>query len=381
MLLFACSFFWGNAALSISYVNLLIVMGIGWIIMPVKPKWNILQSGTSILLVGTYLISIFSSDSIGPGIQKLSKMAPFLLFPILFSVHARYLNQNEFIRLLKRTFFVSGGFSMTVVIAIGIVRYTYTGNSLFLTYDELASPLAIQPIYFALYTVLALLFGVEELKEGASRRTYLVLGSVLLLGIVLLSSRISWVLLVIVLTIKFSLTFGFQRKIWLKVSLVALVLCTLIFSLDTLRERLLQSDENVVTYSGFQFRSKLCRSAGEVFKDQPILGYGIHRSDDALMQYYEDNMFRRAIRIKANAHNQYLQTGLDAGLLGLFLWLYFLIYPFFLSNRLGHNFILFMLMMVLVSFGESFLRRYNGVLFLCYFYQILLLDTGSKRER
>src|SRR5690606_33070311 len=128
----------------------------------------------------------------------------------------------------------------------------------------------------------------------------------------------------------------------------------------TLKKRLFNFNENVSSYSGLTLRTKIWKNSCEVIKDSPIFGYGLYKSQEKLMTRYKKVNFRRGYLYNLNAHNQYLQTLLDSGILGLSILLVMLFYPlkYFLNVPLTHT--LFSVIMIISLIPESFFLRQIG---------------------
>lgn len=115
-------------------------------------------------------------------------------------------------------------------------------------------------------------------------------------------------------------------------------------------------------------RIHIWQSAVSVIKENPLFGVGTGDADDALAEYYEINHYSGALEKKLNAHNQYLQTYIAIGIIGLLILLGMIFIPFYMA--LKQRIILYILLLFLVSFNllfESMFERQSGVVFYAFF--------------
>ena len=149
-------------------------------------------------------------------------------------------------------------------------------------------------------------------------------------------------------------------------TLVVVIFGAIAIASPTLNQRLFKANQNVASYSGVEFRLKLWGNALTLAKESPVVGFGLHESGKVLQERYISTNFRRAFLAKLNTHNQYLQTFLDAGILGV--GLLFLLFGFGIVKFGNKDMYLFMVIIAISFLTESFLRRFNGILFFNFFY-------------
>lgn len=110
----------------------------------------------------------------------------------------------------------------------------------------------------------------------------------------------------------------------------------------------------------------------------PILGYGVGDGNEVLSDLYSQNGYEHLIKKKFNAHNQFLQTFLETGALGLIVLIWMIVLPVF-SNFSIWN-ILITGLFVLNLFTESFLCKQIGVNLFVLSYTLLLLSNKFRTQ-
>jgi O-antigen ligase len=106
---------------------------------------------------------------------------------------------------------------------------------------------------------------------------------------------------------------------------------------------------------------------------QPVTGYGIGDVRNELSAAYEKNQIHHAFRHNLNAHNQYLQTLLTAGLPALLFLLSSLLLPAIISRK--ENNVILLVFPVIIGLNflfESMLCRPAGTVFFAFFAGFLM---------
>lgn len=308
------------------------------------------------------------------------KLLPFLYFIVIFLVGQKFFLDDTYRLICKKVFFFSASLNFLLLFAVGITKSIATGNFVFLTYNELAALFGIQPIYLSALYLLSLYFGIDILvsSRGKERIISLIGVPLLILGVVLLASRTGWLILILTLPLKVFPLFRKKNFFWGLLLSLGIIILSLIYSNPTLKSRLVGIKSNVTSYSGIDLRVKIWDHTLNLIKEKPIVGYGMYGSQLALQDVYKRNNFRRADIYKLNSHNQYLQTWLDSGIFSLiFLFLMILLFcPLSLKNR---NAGLFLILIVFSLFTESYFRRFNGILFFCFFYLFFAVRVNHRK--
>ena len=64
--------------------------------------------------------------------------------------------------------------------------------------------------------------------------------------------------------------------------------------------------------------------------EKPLFGYGTSDEKEVLLEAYEQEGFYHFAKKKLNAHNQYLQTGIAVGVVGMLVLMLMLFVPLYL---------------------------------------------------
>jgi O-antigen ligase len=312
---------------------------------------------------------------------RIEKLHSLLVLPIIFySTKNLFKGNNNILTTLSKVFVFSAFISFSLSFLFGLYRMIFSEkniNSIYITYNHLAELFGVQPLYLAVFYLLAIIFCIDLIRSKQPyKKLYRIFGIILFIGIVLLSSRTSLFLSVIIILIKIfanSSTLKIRNTIILFFSIFAVGI-VLTFSIPTLKNRVLKFNENVSSYSGISLRTKIWKNTFEVIKDSPIYGHGFGLSQTKLVEQYKKINFRRGFINDYNSHNQYLQTLLDSGILGLVVLLLILTFPFldFSNIRLTHS--LFSIIIIISFIPESFFLRQYGVLFFSLFYSLFYIS-------
>lgn len=334
------------------------------------------------------ILSLLYTANMEEGLKYLQKNAVFIAFPIVFSIIK--LSEKEVKILLK--IFVSW-VSLLIVYSEVVTVYELMSNneSLYLifrkdySYIILASRIDIHPPYIMLIVAFCMIY--LALNFGKVFSSKLIDGFIVLLMLFYtthLSARLSLVSLCFVL---FIIYFQGLKKIYnmrttlLMIILPILFLSFLIYNIRSTRYRFqeligMQYSSGLYIKSG---PSKLDQwKSGLVATDNYLFGEAIGDANNAIILSNKENNLLDNYEHKYNAHNQYIQTYVGLGVLGLILLLYILYYYLYVNPNpfLGKVSKFFLLYLLIVFMSESYLERHHGVVFISF----ILCFANYKRE-
>ena len=106
----------------------------------------------------------------------------------------------------------------------------------------------------------------------------------------------------------------------------------------------------------------------EITNDNFLMGVGTGDVKDNLLDKYREKQMFNALGLELNAHNQYLQTTLALGILGLIILMVTLVLPALYGLEVKHY--LYLIFLILIAFNflfESMLETQAGVVFYAFF--------------
>jgi O-antigen ligase len=126
-------------------------------------------------------------------------------------------------------------------------------------------------------------------------------------------------------------------------------------------------------------RMLIWKEARGVIGEHPLLGVSPGDANDVLYERYKENGLSGAFEKKLNAHNQFLQTGVGLGLIGIASLLSLFVIPLSMKPR---RLLVFFLLIVAVNFlTESMLQTMAGCIFFGYFYAVLSFDHQAAQRK
>lgn len=364
----------------------IIICVICWLLYtPFQQKWsNLKKNFLPFLLVSSLfwisLLGLLYTENIVEGIKNFQKQLPFLVFPLIFfSVE---ISGKTKLVLLK--YFSYGIVVSTIFALLKAVYFKLNNFGNYFYYDKLGELLDIHTTYFAMYVLLALLYFANSLSQKTLKRNliYGVCIIFLLWFLYLLSVRVS---IVALLVGSLLLIFGKRKRIKTKIILLLLggiSLVVLFYFTPNFQKRFNAKTPEGVAISDLDARSVHWQSALEVI-GQNNLFFGSGTGDGHLKLYdqYLTNGFETGYIYQYNAHNQFLETTLYFGIIGLLLLLAIIFFTlkkcYVQRNFLG---IAIMGVQVVIMITESTLESQSGIVLFAFTIGLLVSTKNNKNE-
>lgn len=389
ILLFIFSFFFGAFLISLCTI-ILTAIGLYYIFLNRKqfnfsnyPKLFILLN---ILPVLISVLDLLSNGFIAESQIKIWKdYYVFIFFPLFI-----FMNQNQ---LKPRIVFFSWFFvvialaNLTYILVValfqGFILNDFQINYWNFGYRILAKPSGVHPIYLSILYTLAIGILLNQIQSRKNR--IIIFGSIayLLLGIILLASRMSLLVAVIIILI-----FLFQKNFFsYKKIIIFFLVFSGFFSLvmlnPILEKRYKTTFESKDFFSGSNLRMNVWKSAFEVVEEAPIFGVGYSSAQEELNENYRKNKLIIPFKEKYHAHNLYLQSALYMGFFGLFFWMAFVLISSKTSLQHGvhHLFFVICLMLLLNGMTESLFERIQGRNLFTFFICLYFLALNKNKEK
>jgi O-antigen ligase len=383
----------------------MILFTLAWLVEgKLKNKWALLKKDKLFIAYAFYFLIQFvgmtQSENIYSGWLGVEDKLGFLMLPMVFC-STPFLNIN-----MRGKIMLALSLAITIAaiycLAIASIQYFDTGNSVFFFYHQLVSPISQHAVYFSVYTFIAFVFLVSEhgslpwlLKNRLIYISWLIF---LLFFLFLLSSKM--VLLVVILYL-FRLFFRFGNKKISRWQAIAggfsamLLIIAIISTNNPVEKRFIDLKGNIeflkkekydagTYFNGWQFRLLLWRVTYEIIRDKHawLIGVGSSDAQATLEEKYLDlGLYAGGSNpdhhgyLKYNCHNQFLQTMLQSGIIGLLLllgWCCML----FKKTLSGKESVLSWSLVIIICFFfiESVCERQYGVV-LCTLIPLMYIYT------
>lgn len=349
-----------------------------------------------------YFIGIFTAED--PSFRFMETKLSFLVFPLLFFLHSYSKNQRSTI---LKTFIYGLVFSGIVCLIIATYRSVhFQEGSLFFAANVLEGKGAFesilyggnyyfgsffsifhQTVYFSLYLSVGLVVLLFK-TDLFSRKTTVLLCSFFIILIFLISNKAGLIAVGLILLFKTLTTRKTIYKKFAALGVLVLALMALIafnprtrLSVEKVYNGALTLDKNA--RYGFSTRLLSWDAAVDLIKAKPVLGYGSGDSQEKLNMAYAQKEYVFPLKESYNAHNQWLQTWLENGIIGLLLLviLFIILLKQASKDRSLWGFVIAItVVLFLNTLFESIFNRFSGVSFvsfiMCY---IFTISRGGER--
>ncbi len=335
--------------------------------------------------------SLLWADNVDYGLRQLETKTSFFLAPLFLLAGQELYPKNSRTWALKAfwwaclaaVFIALAYAAYRSFMAGGFYEESPFGRRYFFAYTHLATPL-MHPGYLASYLAIGL-FAAIELQHSETKKAqvwYYRISIVLFLGFMLmLQARINLLALFGVVVIA-ALYIAWKRKayFWLALPLIPVLALGLFFSLASpeLKERYFQLPNFEYDIEGSDFNSATYRlaewkCASDVIAENFWFGTGIGDNQQALFESYRQNRFWEGVEKEYNAHNQYLETMIAGGFVGLLILLISIAYTMWRAWRqMDYLALCTLIFLVIAMLTESMFERIWGVLIFTIFIPFLL---------
>jgi O-antigen ligase len=381
-------------SIKLNHLSVLLIL-LTWLLTLKTITWRSLNWQKPIFLFSILyflleVLSLLYSENVKVGLWIIEKHVALVVLPICFSL----LIDSNISRVYKQFSigFVAGNF---IIFCIFIFNYLNKAEYLTqrLSDSSILDISPLHPTYLSLFFITSILFLRHFFKDSAWHR----LGIVFLIlsfcvGIILSGSKIGVLYLVIVVIYFSYLAFLSFNKIKTVIVITALVgfLVFVGYKSQLVVHRFqnimsLSFERHPITgYNTLSGRLFFWDCAISIIKKDPVLGVGIGDAQEKLDACYlqkEPDTVTPEFFDKYNAHNQFLQTFMEMGLIGLFILLYGFLYLIKESTKLPSKELLIILLFFgIYCFFESALTRNKGVIFFTFLLSFLHY-WSPKQER
>lgn len=243
--------------------------------------------------------------------------------------------------------------------------------------------------YSALYTTLCLVFAYHQLQArwGTMHpwERGLLIASLAsnLIYTVLVNSRAGMLAVILVCAACLIHLAATRRNLWLGIGLGAALVVGVggaALAMPGHTNRLASTAQNAKTDA----RTYINRYNWQLYTQSPLVGYGVGDYHQRQVEHYNAENYEAGMHAEYNAHNQYIESLLSAGILGLLALLLFVASPLQVLRTKGRTAFAIAVACGVVMLNllfESMLERQMGLLFISFTYAYIALIMNKKENK
>lgn len=359
------------------------------------------KQGYLLLLPALFILfamGLIHTENVSYGLQKMETRISLLLLPVLLptmtSLNFSY-NRSVFSRWFVHATTLLAAFCVLRATGIYVYEVFVLQNARILEvdmssnyfyYSELSKGI-MHPGYLAMYVNTAIIMCLYEIRKsmtnGAKFRRS-IQAFFLAVFVVMLYSKAGIAVLLLIL-----IAYGFRAAVLMKkwqfiplsIGFVAVVMTGIYFLVPNTKTRVeflveaqRATQHNPASTESSQARIYAWKASRELIADKPLFGHGTGDAMDMLYKKYEERGYTGALSKGMNAHNEYYQTGIALGFIGIAMLLLIFLGAVYTAVR-RKNFALgiWTFSTFIVLYFESYLNTQVGVVFFALFLPFLTL--------
>jgi O-antigen ligase len=343
-------------------------------------------------------LGIIISDSKEIAIEIVYMKLSFLLFPILFLLHSDKLIKYK--DLVLKVFILGNLIASVICIVYAFIQsIDIIGNDVYFYNQDIRNnnyfrynlfSVFHHPSYFSMYLLLSMA-SLFYLRRKADK-LILALGTFLfyslifyhILIIYFLSSRAGMLIVLVLIIREFFLYIKRRKNVLIKVLSIVVLIVGIYLILNNNRFKIaLQSSIELIeegkANENYPVRLLLWESAVDLIKDNFWIGIGTGDSKSEFSEKNKSLNYKDQRINNYNAHNQFLETFMSSGFIGIFVLLTIFIAGFVRGIKKKDELFLIFLSIVLLNFlVESMLNTIAGIIFIVYFYNYFVFVDQQK---
>jgi hypothetical protein len=335
------------------------------------------------ILYTLYAIGISYTENIKAGLFDLEVKMSLIIMPVAFMLAFPYIKHNFKETVLKA--FVAGCIvSSLFLLTNSTLRYFLHGHNIDEFFYTKLSP-HFHPSYLALYLNFAIIilvyFALNKWRNfNVLKKVSCFICITFLALIVFLLNSKAGILIMLVSTTAYMLViiFSSSKKIIGIVAVLSIAVFSIAIwhSIPGLKNRFMVSINSLKTYSnkainpeeGTLQRIVIWKHSLSIIKNNMLLGVGTGDVRKELDDKYLQEKFMHGVETHLNAHNQFLQTAIAIGILGLTVLVFVIFYLMFIGIKHKKLIIFFFALIIFLNFlFESMLETQAGTVFTTFF--------------
>jgi len=353
-----------------------------------------LKSKKTLLLLGLfvlYAIGLLYSQNISEGLRDLETKLSLALFPLVF-FFSTIVYKDLLPKILKS--FIEGCLaSIALGLTSSVIHYSFTNDISEFFYGSFS--FFSHASYFSMYLnfgIIVLYFFSFFPKKTTYIKPYVSLGliTVFSLSIFLLSSKtgISSIIVTHIIALAYWII-KHKKFIQGTISLFVIIAIFIIGynKSDTINNRLhdvvsvFTFSENNVSSTSTEYRIKAWGIAYSLIGNSPIYGFGTGTTRNLLTDEYKKNRYDYLAEKRLNCHNQFIETTLAIGVIGLLILIFVIYLPIIWSVKSNNYLLFFFIILITYNFlTESILETQSGVVFIAFFYTLLVQTLPTVKS-
>lgn len=353
-------------------------------------------SAASIALYMLYAIGLLYTENMKSGLFDLEVKMSYLAFPVIFALATPFFKAGFRAR-IEQAFIAGVVFSSLLSLTLSAMRFADTHNLQEFFYIHFIRQ--FHPSYFAMYVNVALLLLMNHVFKqwhsfNKSKIALLIAVCAFFVFIVFLTNSkagiiISLISMLLFLLIKlFSIT---NKKAGIIAILSVIGLVVLIWAVvPGVKSRFQMAYKSLTSFEkqhlknpeeGSAQRIVIWECALQVIQGNPIIGTGTGDVHETLDKKFTEYGFHYGVRLHRNAHNQYLQTAIALGLIGLLFLMFIFLSLLIHGIRNKETIIVLITLVFLLHFSvESMLETQAGTVFTAFFISFFSMKSESEEK-
>ena len=342
-----------------------------------------------LLFCSLYLISVvglLNTSNFDEGLFRLQQKSALFFLPLIFGT---IVLPEKTYKIICTHFIIAACVACAISLGYGFVRFVETGQSAALTREWLTIFRDLNPPMTGLICLLAIILSLHHYYKisGTQKILVVLVAAFLSIYTILLGVRlIIFCLFLILLVFIFRYISSLAYRVLLTGVFILATALSLFFipSLNRKWKELVDfSPQNTIVldqdsslgkpWGGKSIRLAIWKCSEDVIGKHWLWGVGTGDVQDSLQAAYNDRKFYFAAHYnKYNAHNQYLEMWLANGLPGLLIYILCIAVPLVrhLRNPSALDYTLFLCLIIVMSFTETFLNVNKGTIWYSLFNSI-----------
>lgn len=335
-----------------------------------------------ISFVAIYAVSLLYTDNIPKGLTSLERHLTFVIMALVFlfsdltymrKPHVVFALYAMSAALIVRFF---------VFFVLAVKGFFFVHHDIQLIIDSHFDPM--HHSYLSMYILLSIAFLYSRLVVARTWRKVcsLVLAIIILAAyIFFIQARMGFLILTAFLLFAIAHQILVYRR-FLAIAIVLLFLGAAVFAMvksaPLMTQRFTNISHLILDSRHSDNRYSIMKANVSVMKRNPFWGVGAGDVVDQLSEEYKKEVPNGEI---LSPHNQFIDTLLATGVIGLFILLIMLVLPLIQAIR-DKNYLqlVFVVIIIACAFTESILERQMGMYFFCFFMGILPCLSKVNRE-